>query len=110
VGGFGDIDGGPSKTYLWERRQEHADLARLAFDKRPAEELYDARRDPANLKNLAAAPGLAGKKRELAARLDAHLKRTEDPRATGKGALLDEVMRRFPTISSAVSAQQEGRK
>lgn len=109
TGGFGDTDGGPSKTYLWQRRADHPELARLAFGKRPAEELYSAS-DPANLKNLAGRPEHEAARRSLAARLEARLVKTADPRFTGQGSILDGVMRRFPSLSAAVSSQQEGRK
>jgi uncharacterized sulfatase len=110
TGGFGDTDGGPTKTWLWNHRAEHAELARLAFDKRPAEELYEVANDPGNLRNLAADLRHAAARKRLAGRLDAHLRKTEDPRVTGNGASLDAVMRRFPTVPAAVNAEQEGRK
>lgn len=100
VGGFGDTDGGPTKTYMWEHRQEYPELFRLAFEKRPAEELYAANDDPYNMKNLAAEPAYAGTKETLAKRLQEHLVRTEDPRATGKGDLLDEIMKNYPVTGS----------
>jgi uncharacterized sulfatase len=100
TGGYGDTDGGASKTYLCEHRREHARLFDAAFGKRPAEELYDVTADPANLNNLAASPRLAGVKRRLAERLDAHLKRTADPRATGNAELLDGIMRRYPKLGA----------
>jgi uncharacterized sulfatase len=109
TGGFGDSDGGPSKTYLWTHRKQHAELARLAFGKRPAEELYAAS-DAGNLRNRAGDPKLAAVKGDLAARLDRHLKETSDPRANGQGEALDAVMRRFPALSAEVNRQQEGRK
>ena len=109
TGGFGDTDGGPAKTYLWEQRARHPELARLAFGKRPAEELYSAA-DTANMANLAGRPGHEAARKDLSARLEAYLKKTGDPRFTGQGAILDEVMRRFPSLSSAVMAEQEGRK
>jgi uncharacterized sulfatase len=110
VGGFGDTDGSPSKTYLWRNRARHQDLVRLAFGKRPPEELYDLSTDPANLENLAGRPEHRAAQKHLAARLQAHLVATADPRATGKGHTLDAVMKRFPEVGAAVSAQQEGRK
>lgn len=98
VGGYGDTDGGMSKTYLWQNRSRHAELFRLAFGKRPAEELYDVKKDPFNMRNLAANPQYASVKKDLASRLDAHLQRTEDPRVLGRGAELDAVMRRYPSV------------
>ena len=110
VGGFGDTDGGPAKTFLWRNREKYPELARLSFGKRPAEELYAVGDGPANLKNLAGKPELEGVRNDLAARLRRYLEQTADPRATGKGQSLDEVMRRFPSLTAAVSAAQEGRK
>ena len=110
VGGFGDSDGGPAKTYLWEQRTKHPELSKLAFGKRPAEELYSAATDPANRKNLAGAPEYASAKRKLADRLDAYLRKTADPRSSGNGDVLDSVMRRYPSLSPEVNRQQEGRK
>lgn len=45
----------------------------------------------------------------LKQRLDAHRRATADPRATGMGHELDEVMRRFPALSPGVAKQHEGR-
>lgn len=98
VGGYGDTDGGPSKTCLWRNRERFERLFRLAFGKRPAEELYAVRNDPAQLENLAGKPEYDRIRRELAARLDSYLKATADPRALGRGAELDAIMRRFPDL------------
>jgi N-sulfoglucosamine sulfohydrolase len=109
TGGFGDTDGGLSKTFLWNNREKYPELTRLAFGKRPAEELYDIAADPGNLRNLAGKPATANIQRELASRLDEHLRRTADPRAHGRGGDLDAVMRRFPSLSNEVNRAQEGR-
>lgn len=100
VGGFGDIDGSPTKTHMWRHRKEHPELFRLAFGQRPAEELYMIRDDPYNMKNLAADPELAEIKQDLAERLKQHLERTNDPRAVGRGDQLDEIMKRYPVLGS----------
>ena len=110
VGGFGDTDGGPSKTYLWEQRAKYGELVRLAFDKRPAEELYALDGDPANMKNVEADPRHAGAKSALVKQLDEYLKQTDDPRIIGNGDVIDAVMRRYPSLSPEVNRQQEGRK
>lgn len=98
VGGYGDTDGGPSKTCLWRNRDRWPRLFRLAFGKRPAEELYAVRRDPFQLENLAGKAEYDAVRRQLAARLDSYLQATADPRALGRGAELDAIMRRFPDL------------
>ena len=60
-----------------------------AFGTRPAEELYDVRRDPCQLTNLAAEPAHAEVRADLAARLTARLKATADPRETGGPVLFE---------------------
>ena len=88
---YGDIDDSPTKTYMIEHRDE-PDVKRLfdlAVAKRPAEELYDLRKDPDQLNNVADDPSYAKAKEELAARLIAELKATGDPRALGHGDVFD---------------------
>jgi arylsulfatase A-like enzyme len=84
VGPFGDIDGGPSKDLLLARQSDPA-IGRyfaLATAKRPAEELYDLRKDPGQIENVAMRPELAQAKKELRAALDKWMRDTGDPRAT----------------------------
>ncbi len=87
VGPFGDVDGSPSKDVILARREEPAmsRFFRLAFDKRPAEELYDLTKDPGELNNIASRPEYATVKKTLRARLDNWMKDTGDPRAVSKG-------------------------
>ena len=83
VGPFGDIDGGPTKALLLDGRNDSA-IARffaLATAKRPAEELYDLRRDPDQLTNLAGRPAHRAAQRRLRDQLDQWLRETGDPRA-----------------------------
>lgn len=90
--GYGDIDGSPSKTYMMEHRDEPGvkGLFELAFAKRPAEELYDLRKDPDQLNNVADRSEYAKSKEKLAGALMAELKATKDPRGLGKGDIFDE--------------------
>jgi arylsulfatase A-like enzyme len=82
VGDFGDIDGGPSKDLLLARRSDPAisPYFTRATGKRPAEELYDLRKDPHQLENVAAKPEYAKAKGTLRAALDTWLRETGDPR------------------------------
>jgi hypothetical protein len=64
-------------------------LVELAFGKRPAEELYDLRKDPDQLNNVAGQPKYAKEKNKLVAALMTELKATKDPRVLGKGDIFD---------------------
>jgi arylsulfatase A-like enzyme len=84
VGPFGDIDGGPSKQLLLDRRADSA-IRRffdLATALRPAEELFDLRKDPSQLANVAADPAYAAVRASLKAQLEAWQRATGDPRIT----------------------------
>jgi len=79
VGSYGDCDGGPSKEQIIARRdQDLAKFFRIAFEKRPARELYDLAKDPHQLENI------ADKYPDVVEKLDAELlkwlKETGDPR------------------------------
>jgi N-sulfoglucosamine sulfohydrolase len=83
---LGDCDNGPTKTVIVEGRDKdplHRRLYDLAFGKRPAEELYDLEKDPAQLDNVAADPAYADVRKELAGRLVDELRATGDPRVVG---------------------------
>jgi uncharacterized sulfatase len=82
VGSFGDVDGGPSKEQILARRdQDLGNFFRMAFEKRPAVELYDVVKDPHQLENI------ASKNPETVMQLDADLIKwlaeTSDPRVQG---------------------------
>jgi hypothetical protein len=57
-------------------------------------------RDPFSLRNLAADPAFESTRKQLAERLDAYLQKAEDPRALGRGDVLEAVMRRFPVMGT----------
>ena len=81
VGEFGDVDESPSKRHVMAA-PEKAPFS-LCFGKRPPEELYDCRKDPWQVRNLAGDPAYAGVRRRLAGRVTAWMKETGDPRAAG---------------------------
>jgi N-sulfoglucosamine sulfohydrolase len=89
--GYGDVDAAPTKSYMLKYQDDPKvnKLFELAFGKRPAEELYDLRKDPNQLNNVAALPEYAKVKNKLAAALMAELKATKDPRVLGKGDVFD---------------------
>jgi len=95
TGGFGDCDGSPTKTYLCNHREAKAYYFDLAFGKRPAEELYDVKADPYQLRNLADQDRYSNVRADLAERLRKDLARTKDPRALGHGDELDNYARKY---------------
>jgi N-sulfoglucosamine sulfohydrolase len=89
---FGDVDGGPTKIYMMDHRNDTAvkPLFALGFGKRPAEELYVLKDDPYNIHNRANDAGLAPAKKELSARLATWMKEGNDPRRGGGGDQIDK--------------------
>ncbi len=77
-----NIDPSPSKTYMIEHRdrQDVAPLYRRDFGRRPEEELYDLKKDPGQLKNVAAGDEYASVRKRMAETLARELKATNDPR------------------------------
>jgi len=90
--GFVDTDGSPTKSYIIKHRDNPkvGKLYDLAFAKRPAEELYDLKKDPAQMNNVAGQPEYAETRKKLSAALMAQLKATQDPRVLGKGDVFDQ--------------------
>ena len=87
----GDLDASPTKAWLVEHRNdpEWKPFYDIAFGKRPREELYDRRKDPHQMRNLANDPEHAEVKAELHRRLMAELERSGDPRAKGGECVFD---------------------
>ena len=85
VGPYGDADPSASKTLLTDpaRREELSKYFELSFGKRPAEELYDLRHDPGQIDNVASNAEYAKIKALLSKRVDAWMRETGDPRASG---------------------------
>lgn len=77
-----DIDNGPTKTWMLAHATD-ADYVwhmLLAFGKRPYEELYDLKRDPDEVNNLAYSPKHQKLRKQLSERMDAVLIESKDPR------------------------------
>ena len=95
-----DCDNGPTKTYMVDNREKndhHRKLYDLAFGKRPADELYDLKKDPGQLVNVAADPAYTETVKKLKDQLFTELRKTGDPRITGKGPNFDN----FPYLGGA---------
>ena len=87
------VDPSPTKQFMLEQRNELAvkPIAALSFDRRPQDELYDLRKDPGQVRNVAADPAYASDKKRLATRLALELAASGDPRfaAAGSGGASD---------------------
>lgn len=93
-----DIDDGPTLNLFRRNNVQNPELAsyfHAAMDKRPAEELYDIRKDPDCLNNLAGKPEFNLILEQLSKRLVDHLKATGDPRETGANP---EIWETYPRL------------
>lgn len=79
---YRDCDGSPSKSFLINHHNDPAikPYFDLAFAKRPAQELYDLRGDPEQMKNVAGDPEYGDALRRLDQQLMTELRETADPR------------------------------
>ncbi len=84
---YADLDASPTKAWMFKHRNEPKweKHWKLGFEKRPAEELYDLRKDPHNMNNVAEDPAYEKVRKKLSAQLMDTLKRTGDPRVHGDG-------------------------
>ena len=82
----GDVDDGPFKDFMLkpETRRDFPREFEMGFGKRPAEELYDCRDDPHQVRNLAADPGHSALVDRLRSRLEDSLRESGDPRIEGR--------------------------
>lgn len=106
VGPYGDVDGSPSKEYILANRKQR-DIAPFflrAFEKRPADELYDLKADPHQLRNVAANKKYSKVLDKLKKELDDWQARTGDPRYTNrKSVVFDRYPYYGPPVKGAVS-------
>ena len=79
---FADMDASPTKAWLIEHRKDPQwrSYYEMAFGKRVTEELYDIRKDPDQMNNLAGNTDFAKVKEQLAKRMMDELTRAQDPR------------------------------
>jgi arylsulfatase A-like enzyme len=99
-----DEDAGPTKAWLvdhrndpkWKRYFDHA------YGKRPREELFDMRKDPHQMTNVAADPGNAKIATRLREQLMSELKRTGDPRLIDNGKYFEN-----PPLAGPVPADAQ---
>ncbi len=92
---YGDIDPSPTKDYMIQHLNDK--LSKLAFQKNPEEMLYDIKKDPFCMNNLAYNPEYEKIKKRLSEKLRMKLKGTKDPRM-GKYPNIWESYRRYGPI------------
>jgi arylsulfatase A-like enzyme len=88
---YGDVDAHmlhypcPTKMHILKNKEKEGvkDLFRLAFEKRPAEELYDLTKDPFQMVNIADATEYSEVRKMLSDKLTKHLIENGDPRELG---------------------------
>ena len=90
--GYLNTDGSPTKTVLLNRRTDPLGWPywMWSFGKRPAEELYDVRRDPACAVNLAGQAAHTKRQAAMAVQLALALEAQGDPRVAGQGTIFDD--------------------
>ncbi|MEI7421982.1 MAG: sulfatase [Prolixibacteraceae bacterium] len=89
--GHVDCDEGPSKYFIIQNKNqpEYSKFYKLCFDLRPAEELYDLRKDPLQLTNLADRDSERKTLLEMRECLKKWMEETNDPRAKGETTIWD---------------------
>ena len=100
---FGDWDNSPTKQWYLDRYSDArwASFVQMAVGKRPAEELYDLRKDPDQTNSVAADPAYAEASKQLATRLLNIMQETNDPR-------LDDAFDRPPYVEQDTGAAADG--
>ncbi len=84
-GAFADMDASPTKSWLITHVNDNSENQiwfDRAFAQRPAEELFDLRADPDQIRNVAQDSKYAEVRKQLSERLMGILKETNDPRVT----------------------------
>jgi uncharacterized sulfatase len=105
---FADMDASPTKAWLVANRDDPKvkPYHDLAFAKRPGEELYDVRKDPDQVKNVADDAAYADAKAQLSKRLMKLLEEAGDPRVTGDKMKFE----RSPFTDPNPAAKKKGKK
>ena len=103
-GGYHDIDACPTMDFLIQNRnhQKYKPFFHLSVNKRPGEELFNIKKDPSCLNNLALDPEFLKITQKYRNEMNKFLKATGDPRANGNGDIWESYkrysrMRSFPS-------------
>ncbi|HXI00389.1 MAG TPA: sulfatase [Sphingobacteriaceae bacterium] len=90
-GAFHDIDASPTLDFIIEKNSVRniAPFFNWAVEKRPAEELFNVKKDPGCLNNLAQQPKFLTIKTGIKTKLENYLLATKDPRMLGRGDVFE---------------------
>jgi hypothetical protein len=104
-----DEDAGPTKAFLVDQRNnpKWKQLFEHAYGKRPREELFDLKKDPHQMNNVAADPAYSSVAASLRDRLMAELKSTGDPRLVDDGKFFESPPMAGPIASDARRPQRK---
>lgn len=86
--GYRNVDDGPTKEFMLSRFDNYY---KMAFGKRPAEELYLIAADPECMNNVATDLKYAQVKRQLRERMEETLRGEGDPRMLGRADFFDTI-------------------
>lgn len=108
VGEFGDVDGSWAKAFILDNRDDPAirPFFELNFGKRPEEELYDLRKDPFQISNVAEDSAYAESRRRLRSRVKQWMEATGDPRVDPEFDQWDD----YPYFGNTVFQEDGTRK
>jgi len=89
---YRDMDGGPTKDWLLQHLDDtkYEEYIQWAFGQRPSQELYDLRKNPQELDNVANDSKYSEVLKVLSHKLDSILIETKDPRMIGDGSAFDK--------------------
>jgi arylsulfatase A-like enzyme len=105
-----DEDSGPMKAWLVTHRNDPKwkPYYDLAYGKRPREELYDLKKDPDEMHNVAGDPNYAKERARLEKRLMNELKNTGDPRLIDDGKFFETPPMAGPgTMEENINAKEQ---
>ena len=97
---FTDIDASPTKSFIAEQAAapEYASYLEWAVAKRPVYELFDVKKDPACLNNLALNPEFTGIADRMAGVMLRELEASGDPRVVGPEEGIFDTYKRYSRI------------
>ena len=97
---FADTDGGPTKNYIdgnKDKDKTHRQAWDWCFAKRPADELFDLKKDPDQLTNVASEAAYSEVLKKLSTQLTEELTESGDPRHTDAEVKFDD----YPYLGGA---------